>query len=191
MTYYILLTPRNQVVDVVETSNGNLPPDAVEISQEQFELLNSEPTVQYEYVSGEVQKSIYADVAQKVNAAISDASETCKHQIINNFTSSVLGSEHQYKNTLEDQVNLMDLNSNGIGADIKCVDIEAKTDFAFKRHTAEQVSQLYVEMTQHKFTCLKNFSDIKERLISIQDEYHSSVEDAEILIDETLATQRR
>ncbi len=93
----------------------------------------------------------------------------CKEKIIKGFRSSVLGSEHAYDLTLEDQANLQALVIAGIDSVFRCVEVNNGVigDKTYKNHTKVQILQLSQEALRFKQNLIVFYGREKERLNAI------------------------
>ncbi|MFP6252135.1 hypothetical protein ACLGC8_08000 [Helicobacter pylori] len=93
----------------------------------------------------------------------------CKEKINKGFQSSVLGIDHAYDLTLEDQANLQALVISGIDSVFRCAEVNNgvigyKT---YKNHTKAQILQLSQEALKFKQKLIIFYGREKERLNAI------------------------
>ncbi len=93
----------------------------------------------------------------------------CKEKIIKDFRSSVLGSEHAYDLTLEDQANLQALVIANISSVFRCAEVHngVIVDKTYKNHTKEQISSLSQEALRFKQKLIVFYGREKERLNAV------------------------
>ncbi|WP_220955486.1 hypothetical protein [Helicobacter pylori] len=102
------------------------------------------------------------DLENQINAI-------CKEKIVKDFRSSVLGSEHAYDLTLEDQANLQALVIANIDSIFRCAEVNngitgGKT---YKNHTKAQILKLSQEALKFKQNLIVFYGREKERLNAI------------------------
>ncbi len=93
----------------------------------------------------------------------------CKEKIIKDFRSSVLGSEHAYNLTLEDQANLQALVIANIDSVFRCAEVSngVISDKTYKNHTIAQILKLSREALKFKQNLIVFYGREKERLNAI------------------------
>ncbi len=93
----------------------------------------------------------------------------CKGKIVKDFRSSVLGSEHVYDLTLEDQANLQALVIAGIDSVFRCSEVNNGVigDKTYKNHTKAQILQLSQEALRFKQKLIVFHGREKERLNAV------------------------
>ncbi|WRB59276.1 hypothetical protein KVE77_03235 [Helicobacter pylori] len=90
----------------------------------------------------------------------------CKEKIIKDFRSSVLGNEHAYDLTLEDQANLQALVIANIDSVFRCAEVinGVISDKTYKNHTKAQILKLSQEALKFKQNLIVFYGREKERL---------------------------
>ncbi|MGL2524320.1 hypothetical protein ACOWNZ_03520 [Helicobacter pylori] len=107
---------------------------------------------------------------QKKQELEKEINAMCKEKIVKGFRSSVLGIEHVYDLTLEDQANLQGLLIANIDSVFRCAEVGnngvvgAKT---YKKHTKAQILQLSKEALNFKQKLIIFYGIEKERLNAI------------------------
>ncbi len=102
------------------------------------------------------------ELEDKINAI-------CKEKINKGFQSSVLGSDHAYDLTLEDQTNLQALVIVGIDSVFRCAEVNNGVvgDKTYKNHTKAQILKLSQEALKFKQKLIVFYGREKERLKAI------------------------
>ncbi|MFP6037143.1 hypothetical protein ACLGD5_07340 [Helicobacter pylori] len=106
---------------------------------------------------------------QKKQEIEKEINAICKEKINKGFKSSVLGSDHAYNLTLEDQTNLQALVISDIDSVFRCAEVNNGVvgDKTYKNHTKAQILQLSKEALNFKQKIIIFYGREKERLNAI------------------------
>ncbi|QEF34673.1 hypothetical protein D2C78_00920 [Helicobacter pylori] len=94
----------------------------------------------------------------------------CKEKVIKGFQSSILGSNHAYDLTIEDQTNLQALVIAGIDSVFRCAEVSndgVVSNKTYKNHTKAQLLQLSKQALKFKHDLIVFYGREKERLNAI------------------------
>ncbi|MFP6146837.1 hypothetical protein ACLGBM_07915 [Helicobacter pylori] len=94
----------------------------------------------------------------------------CKEKINKGFQSSILGSEHAYDLTIEDQTNLQALVVANIDSVFRCAEVSndgVVSNKTYKKHTKAQILRLSQEALKFKSDLILFYGKEKERLNAI------------------------
>ena len=97
--------------------------------------------------------------------AIAAINIACRLNIMDGFTSSVLGTPHHYPYKDEDQLTILKSMSVGVDQLIKCID--ATGIKAMVLHTPAQLTQLNSEGTTFSNDCLNKAATLKEQISAV------------------------
>ncbi|MCQ2630301.1 hypothetical protein E5E05_01205 [Helicobacter pylori] len=93
----------------------------------------------------------------------------CKEKIVKDFRSSVLGIEHTYDLSLEDQANLQALVIANLDSVFRCAEVinGVISDKTYKNHTKAQILKLSQEALKFKQSLIVFYGREKERLNAV------------------------
>ncbi len=108
-------------------------------------------------------------IKQKKQELEKEINAICKEKIIKGFKSSILGIEHAYDLTLEDQANLQALVIANIDSVFRCAEVNngVIVDKTYKNHTKAQILKLSQEALKFKQKLIIFYGREKERLNAI------------------------
>lgn len=116
------------------------------------------PSENHQWQSGqwvEVLGGLYAKKVSEVNWG-------CEVAITNGFTSSALGSPHEYSSQMDDQLNLTGAVVRGREILYACRDASGVKDY--RPHTTEQIFQVGDDFTLFKLQLLQQANRLKQQL---------------------------
>lgn len=138
--------------DIQEVGTGDLPADAIEITEEQFIKIRTEHC--FGFVNRVIAGRLVLFPRSALGASESELLELYRSitidsiqaekskRILNGFVSDCLGSNHLYLGTPEIREKITALIARGTGGKIECMD-ESTEEWARREHTNEQLLELF------------------------------------------------
>jgi len=117
--------------------------------------------------NGQWVDDIPATVERRYQERVQEIDACCSLQITSGYWSAVLGAEHRYSTTLDDQLNLSGAAALGVDLTYPCTDLAGIK--AYRAHTAAQLRQVTDDFTRMKLQLLQKSYSLKELLQQARD----------------------
>lgn len=162
---YLVKEALGVIEEVFHSGYGNVPSDALPITDEQFLMIWRAPHL-YKLVSGVIVVNGGLELTKAKKEKAIKVNSECERLIVSGFTSSALGAPHEYQSQREDQLNLLGSVAGGVGGPFKC---SLEGDWQYRIHSAAEIAQVFSDGAAYKLALLQQCESLKVAIGSASD----------------------